>query len=141
MHQRRSLTALLFALLALLVGFAAGCGGGEEGSRPQEQGGVGTPGEQGGGTGQKGKGRPEIKIAPGTIESVDPEAETLVLRPTQGEPMSFMILPRTKIEQDGKSAELADLREGQSVQVRYVVREGENRARLVLAFGGGETTG
>ncbi len=90
MHQRRSLTALLFALLALLVGFAAGCGGGEEdlsGSRPQQG---------GGGTGQEGESRPEIKTAPGTVESVDPEAETLVLRPTEGEPMSFTIGPRSR---------------------------------------------
>ena len=48
---------------------------------------------------------------------------------------------RTRIELDGEAAELADLREDQSAQVRYVVREGENRALLVVAFGGGGETG
>ena len=121
---RRSSTALLFALLlfALLVGFAAFFGGGDDWS------------------GREGEGRPQFKIAPGTVESVDPEAETLVLRPTRGEPMTFAIRPLTRIELDGEPAELADLREGQAAQVRYVVREGENRARRVVAFGDGEET-
>jgi hypothetical protein len=130
MHPRRSSMALLFVLLALLVGFAAGCGGGDDqsGSRQQED----------GETGQQAEDRPELKIAPGVVESVDPEAGTLVLQVTRGEPMTFAILPRTKVELDGEAAELADLREGQSAQVSYVVREGENRARLVVAIGGGE---
>ena len=130
--------ALLFVLLALLVGFAAGCGGGDDqsGSRQQEDGETGQ--QENGETGQQAEDRPELKIAPGVVESVDPEAGTLVLQVTRGEPMTFMILPRTKVELDGEAAELADLREGQSAQVSYVVREGENRARLVVAIGGGE---
>ena len=150
---RSSSTSVLFALLlfaSLLVGFSAGCGGGDErsGGRQQQQNdgapAAGASREQGGGTGQE-EGRPQIKIVPGTIESVDPEAGTLVLRPTRGEPMTFAIRPWTRIELDGGPAQLADLREGQAGQVRYVVREGENRARRVVAFGdpGGEeeTTG
>ena len=131
MHPRRSSMALLFALLALLVGFAAGCGGGGDdraGSRQQEN----------GETVQQGEGRPELKIAPGTVESVDPEAGTLVLQVTQGESMTVAIRPGTQIELDYEAAELADLREGQSAQVSYVAREGENRARLVSAIGGGQ---
>lgn len=138
MHPRRSSMALLFVLLALLVGFAAGCGGGDDrsGSRQQENGETGQ--QENGETSQQAEDRPELKIAPGVVESVDPEAGTLVLQVTRGEPMTFTILPRTKVELDGEAAELADLREGQSAQVSYVVREGENRARLVVAIGGGE---
>ncbi len=143
MHPRRrsSSTALLFVLLALLVGcfFAAGCGGGGDdrsGGRQQEAGEARQQGE--GETARQGEGRPELKIAPGTVESVDPEAGTLVLRVTQGEPMTFAIRPGTQIELDDEAAQLADLREGQSAQVSYVAREGENRARLVSAIGGGQ---
>jgi hypothetical protein len=65
--------ALLFALLALLMALAAGCGGDDRsGSRQQEN----------GETVQQGEGQPGIKIAPGTVESVDPEAVTLVLQVT-----------------------------------------------------------
>ena len=136
-RRRSSSTVLLFALLALLMGFsAAGCGGGgaaggDDQSESRQQ---GEEGE----TTRQGEGRPELKIAPGTVESVDPEAGMLVLRVTQGEPMTFAIRPGTQIELDDEAAELADLREGQSAQVSYVVREGENRARLVSAIGGGQ---
>ena len=143
-RRRSSSTALLFALLALLVGFfAAGCGGGGAGgddqseSRRQGAGEAGQRGEEGETT-RQGEGRPQLKIAPGTVESVDPEAGTLVLRVTQGESMTFAILPRTEVKLDGEAAELADVREGQSAQVSYVVQEGENRARLVSAIGGGQ---
>jgi hypothetical protein len=136
-RRRSSSTALLFALLALLVGFfAAGCGGGG-GAGGDDQSESRQQGEQGETT-RQGEGRPQLKIAPGTVESVDPEAGTLVLRVTQGESMTFAILPRTEVKLDGEAAELADVREGQSAQVSYVVQEGENRARLVSAIGGGQ---
>jgi hypothetical protein len=143
-RRRSSSTALLFALLALLVGFfAAGCGGGGAGGDDQSESrrqGAGEAGQRGkeGETTRQGEGRPQLKIAPGTVESVDPEAGTLVLRVTQGESMTFAILPRTEVKLDGEAAELADVREGQSAQVSYVVQEGENRARLVSAIGGGQ---
>ncbi len=129
---------LLFVLLALLVGFAVGCGGGDDQSESRQQEDGETVQQENGETGQQAEDRPELKIAPGVVESVDPEAGTLVLQVTRGEPMTFVILPRTKVELDGEAAQLADLREGQSAQVSYVVREGENRARLVVAIGGGE---
>ncbi len=136
MHPRRLSAALLFASLVLL----AGCGGG--GDQPEgQQGGGNDQGQQGGATQQAEQTGPEIKIAPGTIESVDPEAQTLVLQQTRGEPMTFTVGPRATVEVDDQAAELADLREGQTAQVRYVEREGENRARLVLAFSSAETTG
>ncbi len=135
-HPRRLSAALLFASLVLL----AGCGG--DGDQPEgQQGGGNDQAQQGGGTTQQEQAGPQIKIAPGTIESVDPEARTLVLQQTRGEPMNFTLGPNAIIQVDGQEAELADLREGQSAQIRYVEREGENRARFVVAFSSGGTTG
>ena len=136
MHPKRLSVALfLFASLVLL----AGCGGG--GDQPEgQQGGGNDQGQQGGDTQQGEETGPETKITLGTIESVDPEARTLVVQQTRGEPMNFALGERTVVQVDGQGAELADLREGQSVQVRYVEREGENRAQFVVAFNSAETS-
>jgi hypothetical protein len=139
------LTALFVSASALVgCGGEGGQEGGQEGRPTNEeaQGQSGTTDREdqiGGGT----TGAQEVKIAPGTIESVDPERRTLVLKQTQGEPMTFRIVQRARITLDGKEAQLEDLKEGQNAQVRYVVREGKNRARVVKAFsaGEGDTTG
>lgn len=136
MRPRRLSAVLFFVSLVLL----AGCGGGGDQSEAPRGGGD-DQGRQGDDTAQQEQTLPEIKIAPGTIESVNPEARTLVLQRTRGEPMNFTLGPLTRIELDGQAAELADLREGQSAQVRYVEKEKGNRARLVLAFSSAETTG
>ncbi len=137
MHPKRlSLALLLFASLVLL----AGCGGGSD--QPEgEQGGGNDQGQQGGDTQPGEQTGPEIKITLGTIESVDPEARTLVVQQTRGEPMTFTLGERAVVQLDGQPAGLADLTQGQSAQVRYVEREGENRAGAVVAFSSGGTTG
>ncbi len=137
-RPRRLSATLFFVSLVFLL---AGCGGGGGDQSGGEQGGGNDQGQQGGDTQPREETGPEIKIAIGTIESVNPETRTLVVQQTRGEPMEFTLGARARIELDEQGAELTDLREGQSAQVSYVEREGGNRARLVVALSTAETTG
>ena len=70
----------------------------------------------------------------------------MVIRPTTAEgdpePMPFKIGKQATITLDDEAAELADMKEGQEAQIRYVVREEVNLAREVtLISGEGATPG
>ena len=165
MRTRRLPTALLLAAFVLFAGFlAASCGGG---GQPEQGGGSGEnqQGEQQDGqqqTGQQQAGQQQagqqteqqqggdgaaqggvsgVKIALGTIRSVDAEARQVTLEPTaevQGEqPLTFDITQIAMVTLDDQEVELADLQEGQSVQIKYISRGGQNRAVAVEAFTGG----
>ncbi len=131
----RSRAALLVSALLVLFAFslAAGCGGDDEGQEGQQQ--ETTVQVQGGATGDATEAVPTFRIAVGTVESADPEANTLTLQPTAGEEARvFVVAPQVRITLDNQVVSLAEVREGQNAQIRYVVREGENRARDVTLF-------
>lgn len=156
MHLRKLRTVMpVFAVIFLLVGFVAGCGGGGNQSKPQgdapskEQ--KASKKEE---TGKKGAGM-EAKIALGKVRIVKAENKRFTLAPStdkQGKkPIAFKVIPDAKITLDGKELKLADVKKGQQAKVEYVVREKlgvPNRARAVTLFSkdkggakGGETTG
>lgn len=159
MRKSRLSTITFLACFVLLLSFIAGCGGTEEGSGDQNGGNGsgsgdaaqaegGTSREQDGVAGQGGEtaGRTlvsdlEVRVALGEILSVDAESRTLVLRPVEGERQVFRVVPNANVELNDNPAELATLEQGQEAQVRYVVRNGRDRARAVDAFSPGGSTG
>lgn len=131
-----SATLFLIALVLLL----AACGGGEEqsgnggeaqkgGEKQAQKGGE----EQGGGAADRG-GAP-VKVALGTIQSVQPDDWMIVLKPSTeiqgGEQMTFNVRKKAEISINDKEAELADVEAGQQAQIQYVTRKEENRALAV----------
>jgi hypothetical protein len=123
-----SATLFLIALVLLL----AACGGGEE------QSGNGGEAQKGGekqGGGAADRGGAPVKVALGTIQSVQPDDWTIVLKPSTeiqgGEQMTFNVRKKAEISINEQEAELADVEAGQQAQIQYVTRKEENRALAV----------
>jgi hypothetical protein len=136
-----SATLFLITLILLL----AGCGGGDQsgnggeaqkgGEEQAQQGG----GEQGGGAANQGP--PQVKVALGTIESVQADNRMIVLKPSTeiqgGEQMTFNVRKNAEISVNDQAAELTDVEAGQQAQIQYVTRQEENRALAVQVVEGG----
>ena len=136
---------LFLVVFGSLMVLLAGCGGGTQSGNESQDG--GTPDkakeQQQGDEAARKKPR-KAKVALGTIEQVkSKKGRVIVLQPTReiqgGEQMVFRIKKNAKITLGGKEAELADIKEGQQAQIRYVQRNERNRARAVMLFEGGET--
>jgi len=138
-------TTLFVVVLIFLSGLLTGCGGGgqsgnggeaQKGGEEQAQNGGG---EQGGGAANQGA--PQVKIALGTIESVQPDRRRVVLKPSTeiqgGEQMTFNVRKNAEISVNNQAAEMADIEAGQQAQIQYVTRNEVNRARAVRVVGGG----
>jgi hypothetical protein len=131
----------LIALILLL----AGCGGGGDQSGNGGGGQQNDEQAQKGGEEQGGKaanqGAPQMKIALGTIESVQPDRRRVVLKPSTevqgGEQMTFNVRKNAEISVNDQEAEMADIEAGQQAQIQYVTRNEVNRARAVQVVGGG----
>lgn len=133
MH-RRVPSVVIVALLALMVVVAAGCGGGGDQSGGQSN-------DQQGNGGEKKKG-PEIKIALGTIQSINPESKGIAIKPSKGKDKMIFSLKKAKITLDGKEAKLEDIARNQQAQIEYIEgKEKVNRARSVELFSAEEKTG
>ena len=136
-------------LVLFLLGSLAACGGGGQSGDGGSQGGE-QQGEQGGdqqdggqpqGGQAVGGGRPQQKIALGTIESVDPESREVVLAPDfeaqGGDQITFKLRKNAVVRVNDQEAELSEVQPGQSAQVEYVTRDDVNRALAVEIVGGG----
>ena len=136
-------------LVLFLLGSLAACGGGGQSGDGGSQGGE-QQGEQGGdqqdggqpqGGQAGGGGRPQQKIALGTIESVDPESREVVLAPDfeaqGGDQITFKLRKNAVVRVNDQEAELSEVQQGQSAQVEYVTRDDVNRALAVEIVGGG----
>jgi hypothetical protein len=153
--RTRAPAAMPFLILVLfLLGSLAACGGGGQsgdggsqgGEQQGEQGGDQQDGgQQQGGEQQAGQagggGRPQQKIALGTIESVDPESREVVLAPDfeaqGGDQITFKLRKNAVVRVNDQEAELSEVQQGQSAQVEYVTRDDVNRALAVEIVGGG----
>ena len=142
-----TLFSIMPVLLALLL--LAGCGGGgDQAQNGGSQGGDG-PGREKQGQAPQGNAAqgnaPTAKVALGTIISAEPDRRKIILRPStevQGSKrMIFKVRRSTEISLNNKPAEMADVREGQQAQIRYVFVNDRNRAREVNLFGNGEGPG
>lgn len=150
MQPRGPSTALFVVAFILLVGLLAGCGGGDQSQNGAQDGAAGGA-KQGDGNGQgqgaAGQQREPSgrKIMLGTVVFVNPETERFTLRPAadvQGEkPIPFKVVPKAKITLDEKEATFEDMEQGQQAQVEYVVKNDQNRARVVILFSKGESDG
>jgi hypothetical protein len=141
--------AMPFLILVLfLLGSLAACGGGQSGDggsqggeQQGEQGGDQQDGGQPQGGQAGGGGRPQQKIALGTIESVDPESREVVLAPDfeaqGGDQITFKLRKNAVVRVNDQEAELSEVQQGQSAQVEYVTRDDVNRALAVEIVGGG----
>ncbi len=137
-----SATLFLITLLLLLAGCGGGGdqsgGGGEEQKGGEEQAQKGE-GEQGGGAADQGP--PQVKVALGTIESVQADNRIIVLKPSTeiqgGEQMTFKVRKTAEISVNDQAAELTDVEAGQQAQIQYVTRKEENRALAVQVVEGG----
>ena len=82
-----------------------------------------------------------MKVALGTIESVQPDKRTIVLKPSTeiqgGEQMTFSVRKSAEITVNDQAAEISDIEAGQQAQIQYVTRGEENRASAVQIVGGG----
>jgi hypothetical protein len=148
--RTRAPAAMPFLILVLfLLGSLAACGGGGQSGDGGSQGGE-QQGEQGGdqqdggqpqGGQAGGGGRPQQKIALGTIESVDPESREVVLAPDfeaqGGDQITFKLRKNAVVRVNDQEAELSEVQQGQSAQVEYVTRDDVNRALAVEIVGGG----
>ena len=149
MRTRIPPTALFLLVFILLSGLLAGCGGGgdQSGNGGSQDGGAPGEGEQQQGGAAQEDAAPAPKIALGTIKSVKPDKRKIVLQSTAevqgGERMTFKVKKNAKITLDDKEAEMADVKEGQDAQIRYIVKNEVNRAREVslISAEGGEGTG
>lgn len=148
--RTRAPAAMPFLILVLfLLGSLAACGGGGQSGDGGSQGGE-QQGEQGGdqqdggqpqGGQAGGGGRPQQKIALGTIEGVDPESREVVLAPDfeaqGGDQITFKLRKNAVVRVNDQEAELSEVQQGQSAQVEYVTRDDVNRALAVEIVGGG----
>jgi hypothetical protein len=144
MYPRRLSTTLCLVALVLLVGFLAGCGGGDQSGSGSQNGGPDGAKKLSGEDAQRGAGG--AKIALGTVRAVDSEAGIIILRPSsevQGEkPLRFKLNENTTLTLDNKQAEMADIEQGQQAQITYVVKHERNLARQVaLISRGGDAAG
>jgi hypothetical protein len=149
MHPRGLSTALFLAMIVLIAGLLAGCGGGDQsGSGSQQEGGgnaeqdKNAPVKQGGNAPKKqGKNAPKKKILFGVVKFVNPKTGGFSVRPTleeQGKkPVVFRLAKDTSITLSGNEAKLEDMKKGQQAQVEYVERNDRNRARTVRLFEAG----
>ena len=143
MHPRGSSTALFLAIIVLIAGLLAGCGGGDQSGSASQQDGGGKAGQDGNAPKEQGKNAPEKKILFGVVKFVNPKTEGFSVRPTieeQGKkPVVFRLAKESSITLGGKEAKLEDMKKGQQAQVEYVERNDRNRARTVRLFeaGGG----
>lgn len=147
--RTRAPAAMPFLILVLfLLGSLAACGGGQSGDggsqggeQQGEQGGDQQDGGQPQGGQAVGGGRPQQKIALGTIESVDPESREVVLAPDfeaqGGDQITFKLRKNAVVRVNDQEAELSEVQQGQSAQVEYVTRDDVNRALAVEIVGGG----
>ncbi len=147
--RTRAPAAMPFLILVLfLLGSLAACGGGQSGDggsqggeQQGEQGGDQQDGGQPQGGQAGGGGRPQQKIALGTIESVDPESREVVLAPDfeaqGGDQITFKLRKNAVVRVNDQEAELSEVQQGQSAQVEYVTRDAVNRALAVEIVGGG----
>jgi hypothetical protein len=125
-----SATLFLIALVLLL----AGCGGGEtqSGNAGDSQKGGEKQAQKGG---EKLGGGAPVRVALGTITSVQPDDWTVVLKPSTeiqgGDQMTFHVRKKAEISINDKEAELTDVEAGQQAQIQYVTRKEENRALAV----------
>ena len=135
-------------LVLFLLGSLAACGGGQSGDggsqggeQQGEQGGDQQDGGQPQGGQAVGGGRPQQKIALGTIESVDPESREVVLAPDfeaqGGDQITFKLRKNAVVRVNDQEAELSEVQQGQSAQVEYITRDDVNRALAVEIVGGG----
>ena len=136
-----SATHFLIILVLLLAGCGgggdqSGNGGGEQQNDEQAQKGGEEQGDE-----VANPVSPKVKIALGTIESVQPDSWTVVLKPSTeiqgGEQMTFKVRKKAEISINDQEAELADVESGQQAQIQYVTRKDENRALAVQVVGGG----
>ena len=124
-----STTLFLIALVLLL----AGCGGeGQSGNGGGAQKGGAKQAQKGGAADRGGA---PVKVALGTIQSVQPDDWKIVLKPSSkiqgGEQMTFNVRKKAEISINNKEAELTDVEAGQQAQIQYVTRKEENRALAV----------
>jgi hypothetical protein len=146
MHPKGPSTAFFLAMIVLIAGLLAGCGGGDQSRSGSQQGGGGNaeqdrnaPVKQNGkGTKKQGKNAPKKKILFGVVKFVNPKTGGFSVRPTieeQGnKPVVFRLANDTSITLSGKEAKLEDMKKGQQAQVEYVERNGRNKARTVRLF-------
>jgi hypothetical protein len=146
MHPRGPSTTLFLAVIVLITGLLAGCGGGDQSGSGSQQDGGGNAEEDknapvkqdGNATKKQGKNAPKKKILFGVVKFVNPKTEGFSVRPTieeQGKkPVVFRLANDTSITLSGKEAELKDMKKGQQAQVEYVERNDRNRARTVRLF-------
>jgi hypothetical protein len=139
--QPRGPSRAVFVAFILLVGLLAGCGGGNQsqnGGQDKAAGGAKQGGGNGQGAGGQGQGAVETKIAIGTVVFINPDTERFTLRPTvaeQGEkPIPFKLVPKARLTLDGEEATFGDMEQGQQAQVEYIVRNDQDRARVVKLF-------
>ncbi len=152
MRSKKVSGVLLLASFVLLLALAAGCGG-EEGApeqtagqddgdtaaeTDQQQDAAGEQATQAEETAAESDDQTSVKIALGTIQSVDPATRNLELDQVEGGLISFRLLPEVRVIVDEQAGGPADLRVGQQAQVRYVVRDDSNQAQSVRAFSNGE---
>jgi hypothetical protein len=129
---------LPLVLLLLLAGLLAGCSGGE-GSKGQSSGGGQQKKQEDKAGGEAAKKKPlSKKIAIGTVRAYKDDRRRLSLRPAvkaQGDkPLGFKVRKKAQVTLDGEQAELKDIEEGQQAQIRYLVKNGINRAIIVQLF-------
>ena len=121
---------LALVLSLLLVGLLAGCGGSDQSGGGQQEGKAGGEGS--------GKEKLSRKVAIGTVRAYKDDRRRLSLRPAakvQGEkPLGFKVRKKAQVTLDGEQAELKDIEEGQQAQIRYLVKNGINRAIIVQLF-------
>jgi hypothetical protein len=140
MHPRGPSTALFLAMIVLIAGLLAGCGGGDQSGNGSQQGGSQAKQGENAPENQRGKNAPK-KILFGNVTFVNPKTEGFSVRPTVNEqgtkPVVFRLAHKFKITLGGQEAKLEDMKKGQQAQVEYIVRNDRNRALNVRLFEGG----
>jgi hypothetical protein len=142
MHPRGPSTALFLAMIVLIAGLLAGCGGGDQSGNGSQQGG-GSQAKQGehAPENQGDENKPKKRILFGNVTFVNPKTEGFSVRPTVNEqgtkPVVFRLANKFKITLGGQEAKPEDMKKGQQAQVEYIVRNDRNRALNVRLFEGG----